>query len=342
MSKVTTTDFYPNNPVTSAAAVNANYTSFLGSNTLNADNIRVEGIDTRNVIGPSMVEFIGGQDNGYDIAFPGPVTAAATYPFYTSTVGGKGPNVAEFPINHDSTGATNTNPGFGTKLATGIAGTVLKQGDIIRCRWWVNVFAAGVTDNGSVAADHSSQLIYTGARPQGGANGSGVGEWCALVYPKYNLTSAALLDANFVDVGNVSGLVAVDPPNETPGIGGAVKCSGGAFDHVSVIPQFIMTAGNGVAAYAVGTYPGYMADTAYQGEHILKVPQGVAGQTLYGAQLFFSGAWRMTSDLAVTPNAALFLENQVCNNAIATYGVSGMIGLERAYIQVTVYRNTEV
>jgi len=339
VSKITTTDFYPNNPVTSAAAVNANYASFLGSNAINNENVRVEGIDTRNVTGPSMIEYIGAVDNGYDIAFPGPVTAAATYPFYTSTVGGKGPNVAEFPINHDSTGATNTNPGFGTKLPIG---TVLKQGDIIRCRWWVNVFATGVTDNGSVAADHASQIIFTGARPQGGANGSGVGEWCALVYPKYNLTSNALLDANFVDVGAVSGLVAVDPPNETPGIGGAVKCSGGAFDHVSVIPQFLMTAGNGVAAYATATYQGYMADTAYQGEHILRVPAGVAGQTLYGAQLFFSGAWRMDTDGGVTPGPALFLENVVCNNAVASYGVSGMMGLERAYIQITIYRNTEV
>lgn len=339
MSKITTTDFYPNNPVTSAAAVNANYASFLGSNTINSENVRVEGIDTRNVSGPSMVQYIGAADNGYNLTFPSPVSAGATYPFYTSTGGGKGPNIAEFPINHDSTGATNTNPGFGTKLPIG---TVLKQGDIIRCRWWVNVFVNGVTDNFSVAADHSSQLIYIGARPQGGANGSGVGEWCALVYPKYNLTSNALLDANFVDVGAVSGLVAVDPPNETPGIGGAVKCSGGAFDHVSMIPHFIMTAGNAIGAYAVGTYQGYMADTAYQGEHILKVPAGVAGQTLYGAQLFFSGAWRMTSDLAPDANAALFLEDQVCDNAIASYGVSGMIGLERAYIQITIYRNTEV
>jgi len=36
------------------------------------------------------------------------------------------------------------------------------------------------------------------------------------------------------------------------------------------------------------------------------------------------------------------LENVVCNNAVASYGVSGMMGLERAYIQITIYRNTEV
>lgn len=337
MSKITTQDFYPANPVISAAAVNANYNSFLGANTINSDNIRVEGIDTRNIIGASMVQFMGSQENGYNIVFPGPVSAAANYPFYTSTVPPKGPGVAEFPINHDSTGATNTNPGQGTKLPIGV---LLQAGDIIRCRWWVNVFNTGLTDNGSLAADHSSTLIYIGARPQGGANGSGVSEWCSLVYPKYNITSNALLDANFVSVGAISGVVAVDPPNETPGIGGAVKCFGGAFDHTSMIPHFIMTAGNGIAAYAVGTYPGYLADCAYQGEHILQVPVG--GQTLYGAQLFFSGAWRMDTDGGSPAGPALFLEDVPCNNALAQYGVSGQVAIERAYIMVEIYRNTTI
>jgi len=337
MSKITTQDFYPSNPVTSAAAVNANYTSFLGSNAIDNTNVRSEGIDTRNVIGPSMIQFIGGQENGYNIVFPGPVSAAANYPFYTSTVPPKGPGVAEFPVNHDSTGATNTNVSQGTKLPIGVP---LVTGDIIRCRWWVNVFNTGLTDNFSTAADHSSTLIFIGARPQGGGNGSGVGEWCSLVYPKYNITSAALLDANFVPVSAISGLVAVDPPNETPGIGGAVKCFGGAFDHTSMIPHFIMTAGNAIGAYATGTYPGFLADCAYQGEHIMEVPSG--GQTLYGAQLFFSGAWRMDTDGLVSPGPALFLEDVICDNSIAKYGVSGQVGIERAYIMVEIYRNTTV
>ena len=337
MSKVTTTDFYPNNPVTAAATANANYTAVqTGANAIDKDNVRVEGIDTRNVNGASMVLAAGAQENGYDIAFPGPVAAGANYPFYTSTIGAKGPNVAEFPINHDSTGATNTNPGFGTKLPLQVS---ILPGDIIRCRWWVNLFNPGLTDNGSVAADHASQIIFTGARPQGGMNGSGVSEWCALVYPKYNLTSSALLDANFVTVSSLSGLAAVDPPAATPGIGGAVPCIGGRFDHVSVIPHFMMTAGNAVGAYAVGTYPGFLDDCAYQGEHILR---SNVTATLFGAQLYFSGAWRMTSDGGAPAGPALFLEDVPCNNAAAQYGVSGYYGLERAYISVTVYRNTSV
>lgn len=341
MSKITTTDFYPANPITSAPAANTIYTAVqTGANTLNKENVRVEGIDTRNVGAKSMVIEIAKQENGYNLTFPAAPAAGAQYPFYTeaSPFGGKVINTPEWPINHDATGATNTAAGQGTKVAIGGAtGLAITPGDVVRFRWWINHFSIN-TNNGSIARDHSSELIYIGARPLGpGPNGSGVGEWCGLVYPKINITSNALVDANFVTLTAISGLTLVDPQNVVPGIATAVPCFGGAFDHTTMIPEFIMTAGNAPASYAVGTY--LFSELACQGEYILR---SNGNYTLFGSQLFFSGPWRMTSDGAVPAGPALFLENEDCNPGVPRYGVSGTYGFERAYLQVIVYRNTMV
>lgn len=337
MSEVRTTDFYPNNPVTSAPAVNANYTAVqTGANLINKENIRVEGVDTRNVGGKSMVIAMAKQENGYNLTFPATPAAGAQYPFYTeaSPFGVKVINTPEWPINHDSTGATNTAAGQGTKISFGANGLTIGPGDVVRFRWWINHFSIA-TDNGSNAADHSSVLIFTGARPLTGANGSGVGEWCGLVYPKVDITSNALTDANFAPLSAISGLALVDPPNETPGIAGAVPCFGGRFDHATMIPEFIMTAGNAPASYAIGTY--LFNELACQGEYLLR---SNGNYTLFGSQLFFSGAWRMTSDGASPAGPALFLEDEDCDPSVPRFGVSGTYGFERAYLQVIVYRNT--
>jgi hypothetical protein len=340
MSEVRTTDFYPNNPVTDAPAVNANYTAVqTGANLINKENIRVEGVDTRNVSGKSMVIDQRKQENGYNLTFPAIPAAGAQYPFYTeaSPFGGKVINTPEWPINHDSTGATNTAAGFGTKISFGASGLAIGPGDVVRFRWWINHFSI-FTSNGSNAADHSSTLIYSGGRPKGGTNGSGVGEWCALVYPKVDITDNTLTDANFAPLTAISGAALVDPPNETPGIAGAVPCFGGRFDHTTMIPEFIMTAGNAPTSYAIGTY--LFNELACQGEYILR---SSGNHTLFGSQLFFSGAWRMTADGTFPdPGPALFLEDQDCDPSVLRYGVSGTFGFERAYLQVIVYRNTMV
>ena len=339
MSIIKTTDFYPNNPVTDAAAVNANYTAVAtGANLINKENIRVEGIDTRNIGSKSMVVAIAKQENGYNLTFPAIPAAGAQYPFYTeaSPFGGKVINTPEWPINHDNTGATNTAPGTGTKLSLGASGLTVGAGDVVRFRWWINHFSIA-TANGSSAGDHSSQLIYSGGRPLGGTNGSGVGEWCGIVYPKINITSNALNDVDFVPLSAINGLVLVDPPNETPGQAGKVPCYGGAFDHTTMIPEFIMTAGNSNQSRAVGTY--LFKELACQGEYILRVN---GTYTLYGSELFFSGAWRMIADGASPPGPALYLEDEDCDPSVPRYGVSGTFGFERAYLEVIVYRNTEV
>ena len=177
------------------------------------------------------------------------------------------------------------------------------EGDIIRFRWQINLFDIQ-TENGSNGSDHSSQLIYAGARPLGGANGSGVGEWCGIVYPKINTTSAALLDANFTTVGTVGNVVVVDPSTQIPGIGSVVPLTGGRFDHCSFIPEYIMSAGNAPASYAWSTY--LFEQLMITGEFWMRAHLGAGPTTLYGVQLYFSGPWRMETDGAVPPGPGLY------------------------------------
>jgi len=333
MSQVRNVDFYPANAITSPSNVNGNYTRIqTGVGNIDETNIRVEGIDTRNLIGPAIMLKSVQQSNEYSLTFPAVPAAGAQYPFYSeaSPFGGKAINTPEWPINHDATGATNTAVGQGTKL---LVNQAVKEGDIVRIRWWLSQFTLA-SNNGSVAQDHSSQLIFIGARPQGGTNGSGVGEWCAIVYPKINTTSAALLDANFVSPAALANVVLVDPPAAIPGLGGTVEpITGGRFDHCSFIPHFIMTAGNSNASHATAGY--LFQELPIQGEFVFRCN---ANTTLFGVQLFFSGAWRMADAGGGTPG--LYLEDEDCDNSVPRFGVNGTFGFERTYVETTIYRNT--
>jgi hypothetical protein len=337
MSQIIIQDVYPDNGTTSAAVINNNSVAITaGANTIDGTNVRVEGIDQRNVFQYAMIQKTVKQYNGYQLAgWPALPAAGAWYPFYTeaSPFGGKGAGIKEWPINHDSTGATNAAVGAGTKL---LINEQVNEGDIIRFRWMINLFDIQ-TANGSNGADASSQLIFTGARPMGGANGSGVGEWCALVYPKINLTSAALLDANFVTVGSLGNIVVVDPATQIPGPGSVQPVTGGRFDHCSFIPEYIMSAGNAPASYAWSTY--LFDQMMIQGEFWMRA-HITGATTLYGVQLYFSGPWRMDTDGAVPAGPGLYLENVDCDPSVPHYGVSGTYGFERAYIEATIYRNT--
>ena len=335
MSQIIIQDTYPANGTTNAATIQSNDAAIVaGANSINNENVRVEGIDTRNVFEYAIVKNAVKQYNNYELSFSSVPAAGAFYPFYTeaSPFGVRGLHGKEWPINHDNTGASNTAVGAGTKL---LINTIVKNGDIIRFRWMVDVFRI-TTENGSNAQDHSSQLIYVNPRPMGGANGSGVGEWAAIVYPKINTTSAALLDANFTTVGSLGNIVVVDPANVTPGIANVEPLTGGRFDHCSFVPEYIMTAGNSNTAHAYGTY--LFDRLTIQGEFWMRANVPGAPITLYGVQLYFSGPWRMENDGSGGPG--LYLEDENCDPSVPRYGVSGTIGLERAYVDAVIYRNT--
>ena len=113
MSLVKPKNFYPDNGVTDAAEVNANYSAFegsLGTGTINEQNVRSEGVDLRQINNRPFHKYVNRLRNAYLLNIGDVPAAGAQYASYANT------GTKEYPINHDETGATNTAIGKGTKL----------------------------------------------------------------------------------------------------------------------------------------------------------------------------------------------------------------------------------
>ena len=239
---------WPDNGITNAADTNTYYNEIqLQSGQIDAGNVRTEGVDTRNFVVDAQVKWAGSQRNLAE--FPlglTPLPAGANYQNYSDD------GVREYPVNHNAAGTPVTTPGLGTKLIVGgPAGIVLAANDIIRVKWTAQVFKTRGNVNGSgnqVRLNmHASDLITTTARADGALDGSGVGEWCYLLYPKVNVTSNVLTDADFLTVSNANLYYAAvaDPKVVVPGQGGALNAAA-FFPHVSVCPICILTQGTSV------------------------------------------------------------------------------------------------
>ena len=356
MGNVKLTTFYPNNGTTSATEVNANSTALNGSTSaLNAENIRSEGIDHRQLTGALTLISGSTQSNGYQLTLGTINSANARYDSFANY------SVKESAINHDNTGTTNTAVGKGTKMYVGGAiGHPLVEDEIITIKFNVMQWAE-FTD---VAYDLLvSKLLDTDTKDGGAGathpHGSGVGEWCWLIYPKFNTTSNALNDSDFTDAKTANIVAGTDflrPSQNAGGVGGFSAFNSVRMDHVAVVPAHFLSATN------VGTDPVEMIVAHYDGpDNTSKLagPQLIHGQLklkvksspatrLHGVQLYVSGYWRNEVNTGGTdpvsgPNTAgLFLEDEQCNPtgggnpANVKYGVSGKIGLERAEITVLI------
>jgi hypothetical protein len=361
MGNVTLTTFYPNNGTTSATEVNANSSALNGSTTgINQENIRNEGIDRIQINDVPTLKVINSQYNSYELALGNNNSANAKYDSYANY------SVRESPINHDNTGTTNTAIGKGTKMyVPDAAGYLAVAGDTVTVEWNVMQWAE-FTD---VTYDKLVTNLIDSTTKDGGAGatypyGSGVGEWCWLIYPKFNTTANTLLDADFDDAktaGLVSGTDFLDPGNVTPGIGGYVEFDEERFDHTSVVSTHFLSATNVTtdpALYITAHYDGpddnsptgkLGAPKMIHGSFSFKIKSDVAPNTrLYGIQLYVSGYWRMHGDSSGTglvsgPNdCGMFLEDDESNPtgggnpANVEYGVSGKIGIERAQVSVMI------
>jgi hypothetical protein len=356
MGNVTLTTFYPNNGTTDATEVNANSSALNGSTSgLNAENIRSEGIDYRQLNGTITLISASIQQNGYQLSLGSNNSANAKYSSFANY------SVKESEINHDNTGATNTVIGKGTKLQIGGAiGHPLVEGEIITINWNVIQWAE-FTD---VAYDLLESALIDTATKDGGAGathpyGSGIGEWCWLIYPKFNTTSNSYNDSDYDDAKTaniVAGTDFLDPAGNSGGVGGFQAFNTVRWDHVSVVPAHFLTAtdsGAGPVEMIVAHYDGPDNTSKLAGPQLingslkLKVKASPATR-LYSVQLYVSGYWRMecnTSgvDPVSGPNTAgMYLEDDEANPtgggnpAAVEYGVSGKIGLERAELTVLI------
>ena len=365
MAEVKLKTFYPDNGVVDSNEINANKNALqgsLGSGDINEQNVRSEGIDFRNISENLNIKEVGQLNNGYQLSGGTLPSADARYNSYSVDVN----QPKEVPINHDNTGTSNTAVSKGTKLRlNGTAGHLCEAGELVS----VN-FNVRVVDNlhHTPAAELVSKLISTtthgsSARPYG----SGIGEWMWLIYPKFNVTSNALNDADFQtakQAGLVDGVDFLDPSEIT----GINSISGNYFDfderrwdHVTVIPELF------VAASDVTTSPFIMkqcdkdgADNnlalggpqLHYGTFTFKIKNGVAaGKRLFGIQLYISGYWRMHAQSAgggIGQDIGAFLEFEVSNptrvntdgDPIPLYGVSGALALERIQTSCVIHGKT--
>tara|TARA_R110002153_G_scaffold225500_4_gene378147 strand:+ start:1540 stop:2646 length:1107 start_codon:yes stop_codon:yes gene_type:complete len=366
MAEVRLKTFYPENAVTDSAEMNANNNALEGSlaaNTINAENVRAEGIDFRNLQESLHIKEIGQLNNGYTISFGTLPATGARYDSYSVDIN----EPKEKPINHDETGATNTGVNKGTKLRlNGTAGVALTGAELITTQWNVNVMDNLIHAN---RAELVTKLIDTTTKDGGvGAPhpyGSGIGEWYWIIYPKFNTISNALNDSDFKDAktaGLVDGTAFLDPTTIT-GINSITNnyrdFDERRWDHTMLVPSIFTAAGN------VSTSPFIMKNIDKDGadsNNTLGGPQMMhssfslqvkasPGKTLFGVQLFISGYWRMhalKAGIGIGTDIGSFLEFEVCDpsrtnaggDPIPLYGVSGQLALERIQTSCIIHKTT--
>ena len=350
MGTVKITNYYDNQPITSATTQNANQSAITASTgALNEENIRIEGIDFRN-LNTRGIRLFGTQYNDRAIAtgqsLPTLGNGALYYPFSSSTSAPSGIHPGgelEHAVNHDNTGVINTAAGKGTKLQlNGSSGIGLQVNDKVVVRWSAMIYAI-IPGTQTTNIDH---LMSTLIAPGVANNGSGIGEWFWILYPKFNTTSNALNDNDFNDAngaGIVNSELYLNPDNDGAG---AAKSSLATHNtnHMTVIPLHLLSAGNATgqpdgANYADVNGPSEIAVNNHfkvSGEFSFTVDQA---RTLYGVQLFTSGVWRFdfdpTGTTTLTPS--VFLEPDVCDPANSDYGVDDGIAIERAKVDVIIY-----
>jgi hypothetical protein len=379
MGNVKLETFYPGNEAIQSTKINANNGALETSTAgYNEQNVSREGIDFRQFDKSPMLKARNVVDSGQELTTGTTVGTGARYSSYASY------GITQAPIAHNSTGATDTSAGNGTKVplpgvssSVDASGVAITGGELIRVNW-TTVIWQNIPANGSLA-DHVTALIDTNTKDGGtGATypyGSGIGEWCWLIWPRFNTTSSSLLNSDFTDA-KTAGLdpnsvkdyfePGIAPSITNTGIGDFVDFNERRWDHIMVVPSMFLSAGNVSTGPALQLYHtntvGYSARSSplalggpqgRSSSFYIKVPTGITAKTLYGVQLYISGYWRMHGNSAGTgmggaPDAGMFLENDPCNpsrvntdgDPIPQYGVSGQLHIERTHINVTVHRDS--
>lgn len=370
MSRAVVTNVYPENPVIDATAINTNYTNIqTATGLINEQNVGFEGVDTRQIVINPVLVYGKQFTNGYTLTGPGNAPAAGSLymaksdPNWNATYGA---NVSEIPINHNSIGTKTTLPSQGTKwLLNGATGVSLLANDLIRIdmdimAWDIQEVISLARDEplGVMAASERGKLI-NGVGGQtlplyGGNRGSGFGEWCSLIYPKANVTSAAALDANFVPLSTAFGITGAPNFGNLLGQFGGVNPPASSFfdlqndfDQALVLPIHHMSPDVNLSAAGFMPYYEGSRNTTYGGANYDQPPLREASSvifrvvnpcTLYSIQLYYSGIWRMATNVN-TP--LLYLEGQDCDPALGGqhFGVSTGVYLEECRWGIQIFRN---
>ena len=355
MSRANIINVYPDNPVIDAGVLNNQYAQVqTATGLINQENVRFEGIDTRQISTNPVIVYAGQFSNGYKLTVPSTPAAGSLYLAKSDPTWPYGGNVSEIPINHDNTGTKTTVIGNGTKFnLNGGIGIPIQVGDVIRIdldiqAWSIQEQISTVSDDplGVLAAAERTKLCNGVAGQNnlhGGNFGSGMGEWCSLIYPKVNITSGVGTDANYVPLSTAFNIIGAPDFGNLLGNSGGANPPGGSFfdlqndfDNTLVLPIHQMSSTQFLNRPAfMPYYEGHLNTTYANGNFDMPPLREAtsiifvanANVTLYSIQLYYSGIWRMAAN-GNTP--LLYLEGQDCDPALGGqhFGVSTGVFLE--------------
>jgi hypothetical protein len=365
MSRANIINVYPDNPVIDAGVLNNQYSQVAtATGLINQENVRFEGIDTRQIGTNPVLVYAAQFTNGYTLTVPSTPAAGSLYLAKSDPTWPYGGNVSEIPINHDATGTKNTALGNGTKFNLNVGiGVPIQVGDVIRIdldvqAWSIQEQISTVSDDplGTLGAAERAKLC-NGVAGQtstfGGNYGSGMGEWCSLIYPKVNITSGAGTDANYVPLSTAFGITGAPNFGNLLGNAGGANPPGGSFfdlqndfDNTLVLPIHHIGPTQLLNRPAFMPYYEGHLNTTYADDNFDMPPLreatsiifvANANVTLYSIQLYYSGIWRMAAN-GNTP--LLYLEGQDCDPALGGqhYGVSTGVFLEECRWGIQVLR----
>jgi len=373
VSRASIKNFYPDNPVINTTDLNAQYSAPATATALvNERNVRFEGIDTRQISTNPIFIYSRQFSNSYKLSLPSTPSAGSAYLGKADTAWPYGAAVSEIPINHDSSGAKTTVIGNGTKFnLNGGTGVAVKIGDFIRIdmdvmAWCPREVISTVADAplNSLALIERAKLcggIAGSTNTYGGNFGSGMGEWFALVYPKFNVTSGAGTDANYTtmnsafsvnggpNLGNHTGVFNVcNPPASAQGTNWFDLQDD--VEHCLILPIHHISPSDNVDRPAFMTYyEGQVNATAADRnfnmpplrESTSIVFVSNVNVTLYSIQLYYSGVWRMSGVTAGGTVPIMYLEGQDCDPVLggSHFGVATGMHLEECRWGIQIMRN---
>jgi hypothetical protein len=373
MSRASIKNFYPANPVINTTDLNAQYSATATATALiNERNVRFEGIDTRQISTNPIFIYSRQFTNNYKLSLPSTPSVGSAYLGKSDPAWPYGVNVSEIPINHDTTGTKTTVIGNGTKFnLNGGTGVAVKIGDVIRIdmdimAWCPREVISGVADAplNTLALIERAKLcgrIAGSGNVYGGNGGSGMGEWFALVYPKFNVTSGVGTDADYTtmnsafsvnggpNLGNHTGVTGLcNPPISAQGTNW--------FDLQDDVEHCLILPLHHISPADINSTPAFM--TYYEGQvnatatdRNFNMPPlrestsitfvSNVNTTLFSIQLYYSGVWRMSGVTAGGTTPIMYLEGQDCDplTGAGHFGVSTGMHIEEARWGIQIMRN---
>jgi len=383
MGSVNLEKFYPANGTVEAAKVNANFNAVAGSSQgVNDDNVATEGLIRDNFANANSataynkglcIKHAAFQENGYTLATGSAVSANAKYHSLTdntiATANKTDDANKRQEIAHNSSGATSTQQGIGTKIPVGgyqdgstqrSNGIALEVGDVIHVYWNVTAWRWEPQYSASWATYVCELIDYSSVRGT-------ILNYAMCIWPEFNTQDDLGSNANFTSASDSThGFARTSPGFANPDDGVAPLGGGGGVsdpnstglnnlmpfadkrrDHWTWVPVMMGScgssnvAGNDTVCVMMDAENG-PSDTVIGGARNCSGQTYITvdtAKTLHSIQLYVTGLMGLHYNTSSNKNGT-FIEDQASTNTSG--GIDGTLHIERASIGYVVYRKEGV